>query len=117
MSTNNKIINKAMQGTAVSSTPNTTYMAAEDRFNKAVKIINKMNSTKATEDELGKIYGLYKQSTVGNCNIKECPNKLLDYKAYKKWQNWKKYEGKSKTDAMNEYADFTIDMVDKYGLK
>ena len=92
-------------------------MKSEDRFKSAIKLSEKVNSAKASDDELGKIYGLYKQSTIGNCNIPEAPNKLLDYKGYKKWNYWKKYEGKNKNDSMDEYADAIVDVHDKYGLK
>lgn len=90
---------------------------SEERFSKAVKISDKINKSKMTEDELGKLYGLYKQSTLGNCNIEVCPNKITNYVGYKKWNYWIQCKGKNKNDAMNEYADLIIDIADKYGLK
>lgn len=92
-------------------------LSTEERFNKAVKISDKINRENMTEADLGKMYGLYKQSMFGNCNISKCPNKITDYVNYKKWHNWSCLTGKSKESAMNEYADSIIDMVDKYGLK
>lgn len=90
-------------------------LSTEERFKKAVKLSDKINRKNITDDEFGKIYGLYKQSTIGDCN-KKCPNIVLDYKEYKKWVCWNAFKGVEKTDAMNEYADTIIDMVDSHGL-
>ncbi len=96
---------------------NTLYLSAEQRFNKAIKLVDKINRTNNSEDDKGKIYGLYKQSTIGDCNIKTCPNMMTDYVGYRKWHYWNSFKGKDKISAMNEYADAIIDMADKYGLK
>lgn len=90
---------------------------SQNRFDVAVRVVKNLNDSKLTNDEFGKLYGLYKQSLFGNCNIKEPPNKLLDLKGYKKWGCWKKYEGKSKNDAMNEYSDYVVELIDSHGLK
>lgn len=92
-------------------------LTAEERFKKAVKIVDKINKTNITEDEQGKVYGLYKQSMIGNCNIATCPNKMIDYVGYKKWKYWTSFKDTDKTTAMNEYSDLVIDLADKYGLK
>lgn len=94
----------------------TSKTEANDRFKLAIKLVREINNTKAEDTELGTLYGLYKQSTVGDCNISK-PNKLLDYKGYKKWEYWKNYKGKSQEDSMTEYADYVVDLIDKYGLK
>lgn len=94
-----------------------SLLSAEERFSKAVKISEKINKNKITEEELGKVYGLYKQSLFGDCDVKTCPNIAVDYIGYKKWHNWNNYRGKNKLNSMNEYADLIIDMADKYGLK
>lgn len=99
------------------TTDKSLYLSAEERFNKAIKISDKINITNASNEDLGKMYGLYKQSTIGDCNIKTCPNKTMDPLGHGKWNNWNKFKGKDKISAMNEYADSIIDMVDKYGLK
>ena len=93
-----------------------SQLNSQERFEKAVKISSKINRTNVTDEEIGNVYGLYKQSLFGDCNIK-CPNKITDYKGHQKWQHWNFFKGKDKDSAMNEYTDLIIDMADKYGLK
>lgn len=98
------------------SSKNKLESDSNERFNVACRLV-KMNKSLAknmTDDELGQLYGLYKQSTIGKCDITTPPNKLTDYKEYSKWKYWKKYDGLSKSDSMNEYADFVLNMHDKY---
>ena len=99
----------------LSAKPDPLFLSAEERFKKAVKICDKINRKNNTDEDLGKIYGLYKQSTIGDCD-KKCPNMVTDYTGYKKWMCWSVFKGTDKTTAMNEYADAIIDMADKYGL-
>lgn len=99
----------------MSTTNKQQFLTAEDRFNKAVNIVNKTKKDSVSEDEKGKIYALYKQATEGDCKDK-CPNMITDYVGYRKWNYWMKQKGKDKMTAMNEYADFVIDMVEKYNL-
>ena len=69
-------------------------------FEKAVDdISNKVNKT-MTDDELKEIYALYKQATVGDCNL-EAPC-MLDYKGLAKWEAWKAVEGLSKEEAQQK---------------
>lgn len=99
----------------MSTNKNAKQINAVERFNVACNVAKSINDKKATEEEFGKLYGLYKQSTIGNCNIKK-PS-MLDIKGSKKWQYWKNCEGMSKEESMNEYADFVVDLADKYGMK
>ena len=64
------------------------------------------------KEDMETLYGLYKQATCGNCNIKE-PNKL-NIVAYLKYKNWMKNKGKSKDVAMSEYSKFTETVASKY---
>jgi len=69
-----------------------------------------------TNDEKLVLYGLYKQSNIGNCNI-EKPNNILhpvDYAKYKAWMNVKDVD---KIKAMNIYIDIVDKLIDKYGVK
>lgn len=112
----NQTTNQTTTSQANKETTNVLYLSAEERFNKAVKVANKINKKKITDQDLLKVYGLYKQSTIGNCNVKSSPNYLLDIKGYNKWHAWNNCKGKDKITAMNEYADLVIDTADKYGL-
>lgn len=87
----------------------------KSRFDLAITVIRQVSDDDITNEEKLKLYGLYKQSTIGNCNI-EPPNQILDFRGYKKYQQWNKCKGISKDDAMNQYSDFVIKMVDKYGF-
>ena len=87
----------------------------KERFTVACKMVKEINDENALDDEFGKLYGLYKQSTIGDCNI-EKPN-ILQIKECKKWNYWKKCKGLSKENAMNQYADYVVDLIDKYDMK
>jgi acyl-CoA-binding protein len=83
------------------------------QFESAADLVKKvMHNGTGTIDEKGQIYGYYKQSLVGNCNIKQ-PSRI-NVTDYEKWKNWKKLEGISKQDAMNAYIDIVIALSDKY---
>ena len=49
-------------------------------------------------------YKLYKQATVGDCNIQE-PYSIF-YKAHAKWKAWNSIKGMSMDDAMKEYINY-----------
>uniref|UniRef100_A0A670J0U7 ACB domain-containing protein n=2 Tax=Podarcis muralis TaxID=64176 RepID=A0A670J0U7_PODMU len=82
-------------------------------FNTVAEKVKKLK-TKPTDDELKELYGLYKQSTVGNINI-ECPG-MLDLKGKAKWEAWNQKKGMSKEDAMKAYISKANEMIQKYGL-
>lgn len=54
------------------------------------------------QDDMRILYGLYKQSTVGDCNIQE-PNLILDYIGNSKWHAWNKCKNMEKEKAMKLY--------------
>ena len=64
--------------------------------------IIKNNNLKFEEDDMKILYGLYKQSTIGDCNIQE-PNVVLDYIGNRKWQAWNKCKNMEKEKAMKLY--------------
>ncbi|CAF3648910.1 unnamed protein product [Rotaria sp. Silwood1] len=67
--------------------------AAED-----VKVLNK----KLSNDDLLKLYGLYKQATIGDNNTNK-PS-MIDLKGKAKWEAWDKNKGKAKEVAQQEYV-------------
>ncbi|XP_063003662.1 acyl-CoA-binding domain-containing protein 7 [Elgaria multicarinata webbii] len=88
-------------------------MTLEADFNVAAENVKKLK-TKPTDDELRELYGLYKQSIVGDINI-ECPG-MLDLKGKAKWEAWNHKKGLSKEDAMNAYISKTNELIKKYGM-
>lgn len=72
----------------------------EKEFQKYSEDIKKIKNTPSNEDLLI-LYGLYKQSLIGDCNT-ERPG-LLQFREKSKWDSWNNYKGKSKEDAMKLY--------------
>lgn len=83
------------------------------RFDLSASTVKKLK-TSPTNDELLKLYGLYKQAT-GDCNTTR-PTGLLDYKEKAKWDAWNSNKGMKPTDAMTKYSDFVMKLIEKYGL-
>ncbi len=63
-------------------------------------------------DELLKLYALYKQATDGD-NTESRPGGF-DFKAIAKHDAWAELAGKSKEDAMTEYVLFVDSLYQKY---
>jgi hydroxymethylglutaryl-CoA reductase (NADPH) len=82
----------------------------EEAFNKAQAQIVKLSNLPPRE-VIMKIYGLYKQSTVGDINISKPGFFSTDLKAKAKYDAWKKYEGLKKEDAMLEYIKTVQELV------
>lgn len=83
----------------------------ETQFQNAAQQVQNL-SKKPSNDELLKLYGLYKQSTIGDNNTPQ-PG-FLDVKGKAKWNNWSSLRGLSKTNAMNQYISFTEELKKKY---
>jgi len=76
----------------------------EQKFNKlAEKIAEefKKNNLALDNDTMATLYGYYKQSTIGDCNIAE-PG-FFDFKGKSKYEAWKQLEGITKEKAMKHY--------------
>ncbi|WMJ72835.1 acyl-CoA-binding protein [Cytophagaceae bacterium ABcell3] len=56
-------------------------------------------------DNLLRIYSLYKQATEGDVNIDK-PSNPFDIKGNAKYAAWESLKGMSKEEAMKEYIDF-----------
>jgi acyl-CoA-binding protein len=80
-------------------------------FTQAVNKVQELTARPAN-DELLKLYGLYKQATEGD-NIGPKPGGF-DFKAMAKFESWAGLKGKSKEEAMKDYIDFVATLVSKY---
>ncbi|MCH7408666.1 acyl-CoA-binding protein [Belliella sp. DSM 111904] len=74
--------------------------------------LTKKFTSKPSNEELLKIYALYKQATEGD-NETERPGGF-DFKAAAKYNAWLAQAGKSKSDASQEYVDFINEISPKY---
>ena len=79
----------------------------EEAFNKASDHVRKITS-KLDNNQLLELYGLYKQSTEGQCDTPK-PS-WFDGKGRKKWEAWKVLENMPSDEAKQKY----IDLVQKY---
>ena len=57
-----------------------------------------------TNDEKSKLYGLYKQATVGDVNVAQ--PYFFDLVGKAKWDAWNKYKGTSQDDAKKKYIEY-----------
>ncbi|MBO3697060.1 acyl-CoA-binding protein [Roseivirga sp. E12] len=77
-------------------------MALETDFENAVKASSSISERPSNEDLL-KIYSLYKQATEGDCTG-DAPGGF-DFKAAAKYNAWKSLTGTSTESAMSQYID------------
>jgi diazepam-binding inhibitor (GABA receptor modulator, acyl-CoA-binding protein) len=77
----------------------------------AVALTKKFTS-KPTNEELLKLYSLYKQATEGD-NKEERPGGF-DFVAAAKYNSWLALQGKSKEDASSEYIILVNQLAKKY---
>ena len=83
-------------------------------FETAAQKVKNLKSSPA-DDELLSLYGLYKQSVVGDCGTDRPGMMYIKEKA--KWDAWNGRKGLSKSDAEAEYVVIAEKMVAKYGMK
>lgn len=69
-------------------------------------------SSRPSNEELLKLYGLYKQATEGD-NLGERPGGF-DFKAAAKYNSWLSYKGKSKEDASQAYIELVEELSKKH---
>lgn len=65
-----------------------------------------------TDNEKLKLYGLYKQATIGNINISK-PS-MFDLKGKSKYNAWEENKGMSDTTAMSEYVRYVSELQKIY---
>ena len=82
-------------------------------FEKAAIEAKKL-AARPTDDEVKAVYSLYKQATVGDCNI-ERPG-MLDFTGKAKWDAWDARKGMSKEEAEGDYITTVEELKAKYGL-
>ncbi|CAI5760403.1 unnamed protein product [Candida verbasci] len=69
-------------------------------------------SKRPNDDELLKLYGLYKQATIGDNNTTK-PG-TFDFKGKYKWQAWEDLKGTSQEEAEKKYIEFASELIEKY---
>lgn len=72
---------------------------------------------KFSEDEKMKLFGLYKQSILGDNRVQrveDAGKELGGYKPKERWEKWESFKGKSKDDARKEYIAFVKELEGKY---
>jgi len=84
------------------------------RFELSAKMVRSLNDG-ASNNDLLKLYALYKQGNFGNCNVEQPSS--FNLKESAKWTAWNKLKGMSQIDAMNKYSDFVLKLLDTYGTK
>ena len=84
------------------------------RFDLSAKMVQTLGDG-VNNDELLKLYALYKQSNFGNCNTDQPSS--FNLKEGAKWKAWNKLKGMSQMDAMNKYSDFVLKLFDTYGTR
>ncbi|KAA8905087.1 hypothetical protein DIURU_001515 [Diutina rugosa] len=75
------------------------------------KAVNNL-PTRPNNDELLKLYGLYKQATVGDNNTDK-PG-IMDFKGKAKWQAWEDKKGVSQEQAEADYIALVDELTAKY---
>jgi diazepam-binding inhibitor (GABA receptor modulator, acyl-CoA-binding protein) len=75
----------------------------ETLFTQYSERVKKVKNT-PSDNELLELYALYKQSTVGDCNIEE-PAGWFNFEAKAKYKEWNGKKGKSKDECMNLYIE------------
>jgi len=85
----------------------------ENEFNKYSIIVKNLKKT-PEDDELLTLYGLYKQSIDGDCNI----NKplFLNFKEKRKYNAWNDQVGLEKNKAMKYYVREVKILIKQYGI-
>ncbi|CAN2389067.1 Acyl CoA binding protein, partial [Pristimantis euphronides] len=81
-------------------------------FEKAAEEVKQLKTT-PSDQEMLKIYALYKQSTVGDVNT-ERPG-FMDFKGKAKWDAWSEMKGTCQEDARAQYIKLVEELKDKYG--
>lgn len=84
---------------------------ASQNLEEAAALTKKFTS-KPSNEELLKLYGLYKQATEGD-NETERPGGF-DFKSAAKYNAWLSFKGISKEDAENQYVELVNELSKNY---
>ena len=85
----------------------------QNKFTQVADLVKKVK-TQPSDEELLKLYGLYKQATVGD-NKNEAPG-FLDFKGKSKHAAWLACLGKDKYTSEVEYITYVNALIQKYGI-
>jgi len=80
-------------------------------FEEAVALVPTW-TRRPTDEEFLKLYGLFKQSKLGDNNNPK-PG-IFDYRQYKKWDAWNEYKGLNSNAAMLQYRKFVYSIKNRY---
>ena len=86
----------------------------QSKFDKIAKLVVNLQQQPTTDEKL-QLYGLYKQVTVGNCNISE--PWAIQFEAKQKYNAWNKNKNMLKSNAIEKYILIALDLITKYKLK
>lgn len=81
-------------------------------FEEKAKAANELPK-KPTQDEMLKLYGLYKQATIGD-NTNDSRPGMFSPKDRYKWDAWEALKGKSQEAAEAEYIAFVNELIAAY---
>uniref|UniRef100_A0A6B0V9L6 Putative enoyl-coa hydratase/isomerase n=1 Tax=Ixodes ricinus TaxID=34613 RepID=A0A6B0V9L6_IXORI len=81
-----------------------------EKFNQAVKDLNNVPEEPSNDVKL-QLYALFKQATVGKCNVAK-PD-TFDFVGKAKWDAWNNLGDTSQDDAQNEYAAIVTKLAGK----
>lgn len=76
------------------------------------KNLTQQFTSKPSNEDLLRLYGLYKQATEGD-NLTERPGGF-DFKAAAKYNSWLNYKGKSKEEAISAYIELVEELSKKH---
>ncbi len=88
-------------------------MSNSKEFTMAAEAVKHLRS-KPNDEKLLKLYGLYKQATVGD-NKNDAPG-FLDFKGKSKHNAWLECSGKDKYTAEVEYITLVNELIQQYGI-
>ena len=93
----------------------TTFKKMSDvAFNTAAAEVKNL-AAKPSDEEMLKLYALYKQVTIGDCNTDRPGMLHLTGKA--KWDAWDARKGTTPDAAQAEYIKIVEELKAKYGIK
>lgn len=84
-------------------------MDINESFNSALEKVKALD-TRPSNENLLKLYGLYKQATEGELEGDRPSG--FDFKAIAKYDSWASLRSMSKEDAMQSYIDLVNSLVD-----
>lgn len=85
-----------------------------DTFESSVERVMHLATEPSNDDKL-KLYGLFKQSTVGDINI-ECPS-IFNISGRAKWYAWNEQKGKTGEQAKIDYIALVDRLIQEIGIK